>query len=181
LRFIETPLAGAFLIDPERIEDERGFFARAWCEEELRARGLDAHVAQCNLSFNRRKGTLRGMHYRPAPHGEVKIVRCTRGGVFDVIVDLREQSATRWQWFGVELTAENRRALYVPQELAHGFITLADDCELFYLMGQPHAAAAGRGVRWDDPAIDIQWPLVPAVISQSDRNWPLLSVESVSS
>jgi dTDP-4-dehydrorhamnose 3,5-epimerase len=173
VRFIETPLQGAFVIELERQQDERGFFARSWCEDEFGARGLDAHVAQCNVSFNRRKGTLRGMHYQAAPHAETRVVRCTMGSIYDVIVDLRSGSATRGRWFAAELTAENRRALYVPEDFAHGFLSLQDDSEVFYQMGRPYVADAGRGVRWDDPAFEIEWPFAPAVISARDANWPL--------
>jgi dTDP-4-dehydrorhamnose 3,5-epimerase len=173
LRFIETPLRGAYVLELERHEDERGFFARLWCEEEMRSRGLDTRVAQCNLSFNPRRGTLRGMHFQAAPHGESKIVRCTRGAIYDVIVDLRGGSPTRGRWFGAELDAESRRALYIPQEFAHGFLTLQDDCEVFYQMGREFVAEAGRGVRWNDPAFGIEWPFAPAVISARDANWPL--------
>jgi dTDP-4-dehydrorhamnose 3,5-epimerase len=174
MRFIETPLSGAFVIDIEPIEDERGFFARAWCEDEFRARGLDTHLAQCNLSYNRKRGTLRGMHFQLPPHAETKMVRCTRGSIHDVIVDLRAGSPTRGGWFGADLSAENRRAIYVPQEFAHGFVTLEDDSEVFYQMSRAHVIDAGRGVRWSDPAIAIQWPVVPAIISERDANWPLL-------
>ena len=173
MKFIETPLAGAFVIELERIDDERGFFARTWCEDEFRARGLDAHVAQCNVSFNHRKGTLRGMHYQAVPHVESKVVRCTRGAIYDVIIDLRAASPTRNRWFAAELTADNRRALYVPREFAHGFLTLQDDAEVFYQMGRAYVEGAGRGVRWNDPAFAIEWPAAPHGISERDANWPL--------
>jgi dTDP-4-dehydrorhamnose 3,5-epimerase len=175
LRFTETPLRGAFLIDLERHDDDRGFFARAWCEEEMRARGLDGRVAQCNLSFNARRGTLRGMHYQAAPHGESKVVRCIRGSIYDVIIDLRAGSATRGRWFAADLNAENRRAFYIPEEFAHGFLTLEDGCEVFYQMGRAHVAEARRGVRWNDPAFGIEWPFAPSILSDSDANWPLRS------
>ncbi|HEX2123212.1 MAG TPA: dTDP-4-dehydrorhamnose 3,5-epimerase [Thermoanaerobaculia bacterium] len=169
--FTETELAGAFVIDVEPLADERGFFARTFCEDELRARGLDAHIAQCNLSWNRARGTLRGLHYQAAPNEETKIVRCTRGAIWDVIVDLRPDSATHNRWFAVTLTADNRKMLYVPRGFAHGFITLADDTEVFYEMGTAYVAGAARGVPWNDPAFAIEWPIAPAVISERDRSY----------
>lgn len=168
----ETPIAGAFILDIEPLEDERGFFARTFCEDELRARGLEAHVAQCNVSWNRVRGTLRGLHYQSAPHEETKIVRCTRGGIWDVIADLRTDSKTYRQWTAVELDHENRRALYVPRGVAHGFITTSDDTEVLYMMSSRYVETAARGVPWDDPAFSIQWPIAPVVISQRDRNYP---------
>jgi dTDP-4-dehydrorhamnose 3,5-epimerase len=169
----ETPLAGAFLLDIERIEDERGFFARTFCCDELRAHGLESNVAQCSVSFNHARGTLRGLHYQDAPHEEVKIVRCTRGAIWDVIVDLRRESGTYRRWTAVELTADNRRALYIPRGMAHGFITLSDDTEVFYMMANPYVAGAARGLRWDDPAFAIDWPIVPSVMSERDRTYAL--------
>lgn len=169
--FTETRLAGAFVIDVEPHADDRGFFARAFCEEELRARGLDAHIAQCNISWNRVRGTLRGLHYQAAPHEETKIVRCTRGAIWDVIVDLRPDSVTRNQWVAETLTADNRKMLYIPHGFAHGFITLADDSELFYSMGTAFAAGAGRGVAWNDPAFGIEWPIAPVVMAERDRTY----------
>jgi dTDP-4-dehydrorhamnose 3,5-epimerase len=173
VRFTETAVAGAFVIDVEPAEDERGLFARTFCEEELRAHGLEAHVAQCSISWNRARGTLRGLHYQAAPHEETKIVRCTRGAIWDVVADIRTR-----QWIAVELTAENRRALYIPRGAAHGFITLMDDSEVLYMMDAPYAPGAGRGIAWDDPAFSIAWPLQPAVISERDRNYPRVSVGS---
>ena len=173
MNFTETPLHGAFVIDIERHDDERGFFARIFCEEEFRSCGLDPRVAQCNISFNERKGTLRGMHFQAAPHGETKVVRCSGGAMYDVIVDLRDDSPTRCRWFAAELTAENRRALYVPAQFAHGFLTLTNDCEVFYQMGTAFEDGAGRGVRWNDPAFGIEWPFAPSVISPRDATWPL--------
>jgi dTDP-4-dehydrorhamnose 3,5-epimerase len=173
MRFTETELAGAYVIDLERREDERGFFARAWCEEEFAAQGLDTRMSQCNLSFNERRATLRGMHYQAAPHAEVKVVRCTRGAVYDVIVDLRPQSPTYRRWTAVELTAGNRRLLYVPEGLAHGYQTLEEETETFYQVSVPYTPAAERGVRWDDPAFGIEWPEAEErVISEKDRSWP---------
>ena len=174
MKFTETPLRGAYLIDLEPRDDERGFFARAWCADEMRAHGLEPRIAQGNVSYNRRRGTLRGLHYQAPPHAETKVVRCVRGAVYDVIVDLRHGSPTFRQWFGETLTAENRRAMYVPEEFAHGFLTLQDDCEVFYMMSRAYAESAGRGVRWDDPAIAVRWPIAPEVISGRDASWPLL-------
>ena len=171
--FTETELPGAFVIELDRRKDERGFFARAWCEEEFRAHGLDPRVSQCNVSFNERTGTLRGLHYQVEPHAEVKVVRCTRGSVYDVIVDLRPDSDTYTRWIGVELTAENRRLLYVPEGFAHGYVTLEPETETFYQVSVPYAPEAERGARWDDPAFGIEWPEVgELVMSEKDRSWP---------
>ena len=169
-----TPLGGAFAVEIERIEDERGFFARSFCQEEFRARGLDPVVAQCNVSFNRQRGTLRGLHYQDKPHEEAKLVRCTRGAIWDVIVDLRENSATRYRWHAAELSAENCRALYVPRGFAHGFQTLADDSEVLYQMSEFHHPESSRGLRWDDPAFGIEWPLPDPIVSSRDRAYSLL-------
>lgn len=166
------PLAGAFVVELERIEDDRGFFARSYCAEEFARNGLKPVNAQSSISFNRRRGTLRGMHYQAAPHGETKLVRCTQGAVWDVIIDLREGSATRARWFGVELSAASRRALYVPEGFAHGFQTLQDDSEVLYMMDVPYHAPAARGVPWDDPAFGIEWPLEQPFMSERDRNLP---------
>ena len=171
--FTETELAGAFTIDLEPHADERGFFARAWCENEFEQHALSTEVVQCSIAYNHAKSTLRGMHYQAAPHAEVKLVRCTRGGVYDVIVDLRPDSPTYLHWIGVELTAENRRTLYVPEGFAHGYQTLADETETYYQVSAFYEPAAQRGVRWDDPAFGIEWP--PAerrIIAEKDRAWP---------
>jgi dTDP-4-dehydrorhamnose 3,5-epimerase len=171
--FTETGLPDAYVIDLEKIEDERGFFARAWCERELTEHGLEPRIAQCNMSFNKRKGTLRGMHLQRPPHEEVKLIRCIRGGLFDVIIDLRPDSAGYKRWTGVELTADNRRMLYVPRGFAHGFQTLVDDTETFYMVSEFFTPGAESGVRWDDPAFDIEWPLDrPSEISEKDQQWP---------
>ncbi|HEY0981916.1 MULTISPECIES: dTDP-4-dehydrorhamnose 3,5-epimerase [unclassified Schlesneria] len=180
MKFQETLIQGAYVIEPERLEDERGFFARTWCQQELEQQGLETGISQCNLSFNHRSGTLRGMHYQAAPHGETKIVRCTRGAIFDVIVDLRPDSPSYLRWFGIELTAENRLMLYIPPSIAHGFLTRADSTEVFYQMSVPFHPASARGVRWDDPALGIEWPQLPAVISERDRLYPDFDVPSVS-
>jgi dTDP-4-dehydrorhamnose 3,5-epimerase len=158
LIFTETELAGAFVIELERHTDERGFFARTFCQQEFEAHGLRAEVAQCNVSFNKRKGTLRGMHYQAAPFAEAKLVRCTAGSIYDVIIDLRPASPTFKRHFAVELSAENHRMLYIPDDFAHGFQTLEDDTEVFYQMAQRYSAEHARGVRWNDPAFGIEWP-----------------------
>jgi len=170
--FRELPLSGAFVLEPERIEDERGFFARAFSREELVAHGLDPTVVQCSLSFNRRRGTLRGMHYQAAPAEEAKLVRCVRGAIHDVIVDLRPGSPSFRGHAAVELDAENRLALYVPPGFAHGFQTLADDTELYYQMSAAYSPEHARGFRHDDPEIGIAWPLPVSVISERDRKLP---------
>jgi dTDP-4-dehydrorhamnose 3,5-epimerase len=175
LKFDATPLAGACVVDLERIEDERGFFARSFCRDEFEAHGFDACVAQCNVSFNRKRGTLRGLHYQAEPYAEAKLVRCTRGAVCDVIVDIRAASPSRLQWYAVELTADNHRALYVPKGFAHGFQTLTDDTELFYQMSEPYHPGSARGLRWDDPLLAVRWPIAAAVVSPRDAAFPLLS------
>jgi dTDP-4-dehydrorhamnose 3,5-epimerase len=172
VKFQSTPIAGLFLIDIEPVEDERGFFARTFCADEFMRHGLEPCVAQSSISFNPRKGTLRGMHYQREPHSEVKLVRCTRGSVQDVVVDLRAESPTFRQWFGVELTAFNRRMLYIPHGLAHGYLTLEDETEFSYQMSTPYHRESAAGVRWDDPAFGIEWPIEPAVIAERDRRYP---------
>jgi len=171
--FTETELRGAFLIDLEPHSDERGFFARVWCEREFEQHGLSTKVVQCNVAYNHTKSTLRGMHYQAPPHAEIKLVRCTRGGVYDVIVDLRPESPTYLRWLGVELTAENRRTLYVPEGFAHGYQTLADETETYYQVSASYEPTAERGVRWDDPAVDIVWPQTERrIIAAKDLAWP---------
>jgi dTDP-4-dehydrorhamnose 3,5-epimerase len=174
MRFTETPLTGAWVIDLEELGDERGWFARTFDSEEFRTRGLNPEVVQCNASFNTRRGTLRGMHYQAEPHAESKLVRCVRGAIFDVAVDLRRDSPTFRRWHGVELSGENRRAYYIPAGLAHGFQTLTHDCEVFYLMGHRYVPEAARGVRWDDPAFAIAWPAGDGqrIIAEKDRAYP---------
>jgi dTDP-4-dehydrorhamnose 3,5-epimerase len=172
--FTELSLRGAFVIDMTRMEDERGFFARAFCSEEFATHGLAADLRQCSVSFNARKGTLRGLHFQAAPHEEDKLVRCTGGAIFDVIADLRTESPTHRQWFGIELTAASHRSLYVPKGFAHGFISLADDTEVLYMMSVPYAPGYAAGLRWNDPALGIRWPLMPTVISTRDAQYPLL-------
>jgi dTDP-4-dehydrorhamnose 3,5-epimerase len=170
--FTPTALSGAVVVELDRREDERGFFARSFCRREFEAQGLDPCVAQCNVSFNRRRATLRGLHWQAAPHGEVKLVRVTRGALWDVIVDLRAGSPTFTRWFGVELTADNRRALYIPAGFAHGFQTLVEDVEVFYQMSAFYVPDAQRGARWDDPAFGIEWPLRPPFLSDRDASYP---------
>ena len=167
--FTETTLKGAYVIEAERKEDERGFFARTCCQEEFRARGLSPRVAQCSVSFNENKGTLRGMHYQVAPHQETKLVSCVRGAIYDVIIDLRPDSPTYCHWFAVDLSAENYKMLYIPEGFAHGFQTLEDTSEVFYQMSESYYPQAARGVRWDDPAFGIEWALECKVISAKDR------------
>lgn len=170
--FRETALKGAFVIEAERIEDERGFFARTWCAQEFAAHGLNQQLVQCSISFNKHKGTLRGMHYQAAPYEEAKLVRCTKGSIFDVIVDLRPHSSTYAKHLSVVLSESNHRMLYIPEGVAHGFQTLEDDTEVFYQMSQVYHAASARGVRWDDPHFMIQWPQAERVISDRDRQYP---------
>lgn len=159
------------MLEADRREDDRGFFARTFCEKEFGEHGLEPRVAQCNISFNRRKGTLRGMHYQAAPFEEAKLVRCTMGGIFDAIIDLRRGSPTFKKSFGVELTALNRRMLYIPRDFAHGFQTLEDDTEVFYQMSQVYSAEHARGVRWNDTAFGINWPADERIINERDKNY----------
>ena len=169
--FTETKLKGAFIIDIEPREDERGFFARSWCEDEFKKHGLNARLAQCNISFNKKRGTLRGMHYQVAPFTEAKLVRCTMGAIYDVIIDLRPDSPTYKQWISVELTAENRRAVYVPEDFSHGFQTLMDNTEVFYQMSEFYHPECARGLRWNDQAIGVVWRNGPLIISRQDRDY----------
>lgn len=168
----ETALAGAFVLEPERRNDSRGFFARTFCKKEFQGKGLLQDFVQCNTSFNSRRGTLRGMHYQEAPYPEVKLVRCTRGAVYDVIVDLRPASPTFRRWVGVQLTEENGASLYVPEGMAHGFQTLVDNSEVFYQMGEYYYPELARGVRWNDTAFAIEWPLENPSLSEKDANYP---------
>jgi dTDP-4-dehydrorhamnose 3,5-epimerase len=173
--FRETLVAGVVVVEPERNEDERGFFARTFSADEFTAHGLDARVDQCSTSFNPRVGTLRGLHYQTAPHGEAKLVRCTRGSIYDVAVDLRSGSPSHLRWVGLELSAENGRALFVPEGCAHGFQTLVEDTEVLYQISTPYVPAAARGVRWNDPAFGIEWPPPPGeglTMSSRDAQYP---------
>lgn len=172
MTFQQTTLNGAFEIHLEPKADERGFFARTWCQKEFEAHGLDPRLVQCSVSFNGRKGTLRGMHYQTPPHAEAKLVRCTRGAIYDVVIDLRPESCTFKSWIAVVLTAEKRNMVYVPKGCAHGFLTLADDSEVFYQISEFYSPEAGRGVRWNDPAFQITWPEAVQVISERDRTYP---------
>ena len=171
---IYTPsrIPGAWIMDVEPIHDRRGFFAMTWLPDELRERGMDPALAQCNLAFNHKRGTLRGMHLQSEPHAQIKIVRATRGALLDVIVDLRPDSPTFKSSDAVELSADNRRMLYIPAGVAHGYITLADETEVYYHASSLWAPGAERGVRWNDPAFAIEWPLQPVVISEKDASWP---------
>jgi len=167
--FRETKLRGSFILELEKFEDDRGFFAHSWSEMEFAERGLDSHLVECSISFNRKRGTLRGMHYQAPPHGQAKIVRCTMGSIYDVIVDLRTGSSTFKQWVGTELTASNRLMLYVPIGFAHGFQTEEADSEVFYQMSSPYVPESGRGVRWNDPAFGIEWPQ-PGSVTMNERD-----------
>jgi dTDP-4-dehydrorhamnose 3,5-epimerase len=180
--FTESPLAGAFVIDMERREDERGFFARTWCKQELEKQGLVSDLHQINVSYNHRKATIRGMHYQVMPYREVKIFRCGRGAIWDVIIDLRPSSPTFLKWFAVELTAENRRQLYVPKDFAHGYQTLVDDTEVYYSVSELYAPESERGIRWNDPHFAIRWPMTAEpTLSLKDRTWPDFKLESAPS
>jgi dTDP-4-dehydrorhamnose 3,5-epimerase len=172
MTFHETKVAGVIEIRIEPMGDERGFFARSWCRQEFEAQGLNPKLVQCNISLSKRKGTLRGVHYQVAPYQETKLVRCTRGAIYDVIVDLRPQSPTFKQWVAMVLTAQNRNMAYVPESCAHGFLTLEDETEVFYQMSELYNAESARGVRWDDPAFQITWPAKVEVISERDRTYP---------
>jgi dTDP-4-dehydrorhamnose 3,5-epimerase len=170
--FTPTDLPGAMIVDLDRKEDERGFFARSWCRDEFAAHQLNPNLAQCNVSFNKTAGTLRGMHYQTPPYEEAKLVRCTAGALYDVIIDLRPGSRTYLRHLAVELTAENRRALYIPEGFGHGFITLADNTEIFYQMSTFYVPDSQRGVRYNDPAFSIRWPIPIAVVSDRDKTYP---------
>ena len=171
MNFISTPLEKAYIIEIEAMADERGFFARSWCAQEFSLHGLNPNVAQCSVSFNARRGTLRGMHYQNEPHPEAKLVRCSSGAIYDVVLDLRPASPSYCKWFAVELTAANRKMLYVPEGMAHGFQTLADDTEVFYQISESYRPECARGVRWDDPRFGIEWPIRDPIISQRDRTF----------
>ncbi|MFI9306729.1 dTDP-4-dehydrorhamnose 3,5-epimerase [Streptomyces triculaminicus] len=170
-----TPLEGAALIELKRLEDDRGFFARSFCREEFEAAGLEPAVEQCNVSFNHRRGTLRGFHYQLAPNAEAKTIRCIRGAVYDVIVDLRPDSPTYLRHFGAALTAENRLAMHVPRNFAHAYLTLTDGAETLYQVSAAYTPGAERGLRWDDPALGVEWPVPVEVVSAKDAGWPPLA------
>ena len=170
--FTETKLKGSFIVEPEKLEDVRGFFTRTWSQREFEAAGIDEPVVECNVSFSKKKGTLRGMHYQADPDGQAKILRCTLGAVYDVIVDLRPDSPTFKQWVGVELSAQNHRMIFVPKNFAHGFQTLQDNTEIFYQMSSYYVAESSRGVRWNDPAFGIEWPADERTILDRDQQYP---------
>ncbi len=172
--FRETKLPGAFIIEPERLEDGRGSFARTFCQREFESHGLNPRVAQCSLSINRTAGTLRGLHYQAPPHAEVKLVSCVKGEIYDVIVDLRDSSLTRREWLGIVLSEANGWALYAPEGFAHGFMTLTDDAAVHYQISEFHHPESARGLRWNDPALGIEWPRQPVVISPRDQAFELL-------
>lgn len=173
MNFTESKIKGVYVIEPNRFHDERGFFAPSFKAREFEDRGMASQFVETNISYSRRSGTLRGMHYQAAPHGQAKLVRCTRGSVYDVAADLRPDSPTYKQWVGVELTADNRRMLYLPHDCAHGFQTLEDDTEVFYMVSTPYEPAAGRGFRWDDSAFNIEWPgTEKRILVERDQNYP---------
>jgi dTDP-4-dehydrorhamnose 3,5-epimerase len=172
MTFTATAIEGAFLVEAARFDDERGYFARTFSVAEFEARGLDAQVVQRSVSYNRRRGTLRGMHFQAAPHAETKLVSCIRGEIFDVIIDLRPASPSHRRWIGATLTADNGQALYIPKGCAHGFITLTDDAVVDYQISTPYRPEAAGGVRYDDPAFGVTWPIEPTVINERDRSWP---------
>jgi len=174
MKFTPTPVDGAFVLDVKRIGDERGYFGRLWCENEMREQGLVSQIRQSNIGFSPQAGTLRGLHYQRAPHEEVKIVRCTRGSVFDVVVDVRPQSPTFRRWFGIELNPDNASMLYVPEGCATGYLTLEDNSEIYYNTSAFYAPDAATGVRFDDPAFQIDWPREIMVLSDNDKSWPHL-------
>jgi dTDP-4-dehydrorhamnose 3,5-epimerase len=176
--FTESSLPGAYLVDIERLADERGFFARSYCAEEFAAQGLGPELRQCSVSYNTRKGTLRGMHYQGAPREEHKLVRCTAGAIYDVIVDIRSSSPTYRRWLGTELTADSRRSLFIPPGFAHGFMSLTDNAEVYYMISVAHAPGFSRGLRWSDPAFAIEWPCSPTVISARDAAYPLFDASA---
>ena len=170
--FTGTKLKNAYIIEPERLEDYRGFFARTFCTREFNTYGINSKFVQCNISFNISKGTLRGMHYQSKPHEEAKLVRCTMGAIYDVVIDLRPESNTFREWVSIELTSENRKMVYIPEGFAHGFLTLEDNTEVFYQMSEFYAPESSRGVRWNDPAFNILWPADVNVISEKDKTYP---------
>ncbi len=172
MKFVKTPLVDAFVIELEPMRDDRGFFARGWCTREFEERGLVSKIVQANVSYNKSTGTLRGMHYQVAPYEEAKLVRCTRGALYDVIIDLRPESATYGQWYGAELSAENRKMLYVPPGFAHGYQTLEDGTEAFYQVSEFYAPGAEQGIRYNDPKFAVEWPQAVQVISEKDASWP---------
>jgi len=180
MKFIETQLKGAYIIELEKLQDERGYFARTWCQREFQENRLDAALVQCNVSYNPKRGTLRGMHYQDPPYAETKLVRCTRGAIYDVIVDLRPDSRTYLQWISFELTPDNGRMMYVPKGFAHGFQTLEDHSMVFYQVSEYYARTHCRGVSWNDPLLNISWPCEVSVISAQDKGWGEIDLASLS-
>jgi len=178
MRFRETAVVGAIMIDPDPHQDNRGRFMRAWCAREFAEHGIDFVPVQANMGFSVQMGTIRGMHFQEAPAPEAKLVRCTRGAMFDIVLDLRPESPSYGKWYGVELSAENARMLYVPEHCAHGYQTLDDYTEMYYMTSEFYTPAAARGLRFDDPAFGIQWPLAPTAVSEQDRSWPLVARSS---
>jgi dTDP-4-dehydrorhamnose 3,5-epimerase len=176
--FHQTDLSGVFIIEPELIADERGFFACAWIASEFEKHGLNANLRQSNIAFNAGRGTIRGMHFQKEPHEEAKLTRCTRGAIYDVAIDLRPDSPTRYRWVAAELTSDNHQMLYIPEGFAHGYQTLTDDAEMFYQVSEYYHPESAAGVRWDDPAFGINWPLPVSVITDRDANYPLLNPET---
>ncbi|MBK8092703.1 MAG: dTDP-4-dehydrorhamnose 3,5-epimerase [Verrucomicrobiaceae bacterium] len=177
MNFLPTQIEGVWIVEMERRQDERGWFARTWCKDELKAHGLDPALAQCSSSFNHKRGTLRGMHYQAAPNEEVKLVRCTRGAVFDVVLDLRPDSQSFKHWHSVELSADNGRAIYIPKGCAHGYQTLMPDTELHYIISNRYIPESGRGLRWDDPTFGILWPMPDqAILSRRDASYPYFTL-----
>lgn len=175
MRFLETKIPGVYVIQPERLADTRGYFARTFCIHEFESRGINPRIVQCSTSYNARRATLRGLHYQLAPHAETKLIRCTRGAIFDVLADLRPDSPTYLHWAGIELSESNGKSLYVPEGVAHGFQTLVHKTEVFYQISEFFHSESASGVRWDDPALNIEWPLKPATISDRDLALPLVS------
>jgi dTDP-4-dehydrorhamnose 3,5-epimerase len=176
LIFTETKIKGVFIIEPELIKDERGFFSRSFCQDEFEKQGLETSIVQCNISYNKKKGTLRGMHYQAPPHEEVKMVSCTKGAIYDVVLDLRKESEMYGRWLSIELTDENNKTLYIPKGCAHGFQSLMDNTIVYYQMMEGYHPECARGIRWDDPAFGIQWPFRKAIISEKDSNFPEFSI-----
>ncbi|MBU0996136.1 MAG: dTDP-4-dehydrorhamnose 3,5-epimerase [Proteobacteria bacterium] len=171
MKFIETPLRDAYIIELEPLSDERGFFARSWCQKEMLDKGLNTDMVQCNVSYNKLAGTLRGMHYQDSPHEEIKLVRCTNGSIYDVIIDLRPDSPTFKKWFGVQLSRQNLKMLYIPKLFAHGFLTLEDDTEVFYQMSEFYYPECAKGIRWNDTLFNIEWPEDVCTISDKDQTY----------
>ena len=172
MNFNSTDIDGLYYVDIDRLKDQRGFFGRAFCRQEFEEIGLDSEICQANISYNKSAGTLRGMHYQKHPYQESKFIRCIRGSIYDVVIDLRKDSPTYCHSFGIELNDENRTALFVPKDFAHGFVTLADDTEVIYMVSQSYVPNAEEGIRWDDPFFAIDWPINPSLVSPKDAQWP---------